>query len=100
MLCCIVQSAVRRGARDAFFKGDPAGAVPAKTEPSTRERDDADVKPMLPSGLVPKPAPRDVENYIGFASLPNQVYRKSVKRGFEFTLMVVGKLLLHFTVYL
>lgn len=28
---------------------------------------------------------------MGFANLPNQVYRKSVKRGFEFTLMVVGK---------
>jgi len=66
-----------------------------KTDPSLRERDDSD-KPIVPSGLVPKPAPRDVENYIGFASLPNQVYRKSVKRGFEFTLMVVGKLsLLH-----
>jgi len=93
LLCCNVQSAVRRGARDAFLKGDTAGAVPVKTEPTARERDDSD-KPVLPSGLVPKPAPRDVENYIGFASLPNQVYRKSVKRGFEFTLMVVGKLLL------
>lgn len=31
-------------------------------------------------------------DYIGFANLPNQVHRKSVKRGFEFTLMVVGKL--------
>ena len=30
-------------------------------------------------------------DYIGFANLPNQVHRKSVKRGFEFTLMVVGK---------
>ena len=29
--------------------------------------------------------------YVGFANLPNQVHRKSVKRGFEFTLMVVGK---------
>lgn len=28
---------------------------------------------------------------MGFANLPNQVYRKSVKRGFEFTLMVVGE---------
>ena len=28
---------------------------------------------------------------MGFANLPNQVYRKSVKKGFEFTLMVVGK---------
>ena len=26
--------------------------------------------------------------YVGFANLPNQVHRKSVKRGFEFTLMV------------
>lgn len=30
-------------------------------------------------------------NYIGFASLPDQVHRKSVKRGFDFTLMVVGE---------
>ena len=36
----------------------------------------------------------NLEGYVGFANLPNQVYRKSVKRGFEFTLMVVGKLLL------
>lgn len=28
---------------------------------------------------------------IGFATLPEQHYRKSVKRGFQFTLMVVGK---------
>ena len=28
---------------------------------------------------------------MGFANLPNQVYRKSVKRGFEFSLMVVGE---------
>lgn len=28
---------------------------------------------------------------MGFANLPNQVFRKSVKRGFEFTLMVVGE---------
>uniref|UniRef100_A0A8C9V7H4 Septin n=1 Tax=Scleropages formosus TaxID=113540 RepID=A0A8C9V7H4_SCLFO len=31
------------------------------------------------------------KGYVGFANLPNQVYRKSVKRGFEFTLMVVGE---------
>ncbi|XP_077052659.1 septin 7a isoform X3 [Siphateles boraxobius] len=33
----------------------------------------------------------NLEGYVGFANLPNQVYRKSVKRGFEFTLMVVGE---------
>lgn len=29
--------------------------------------------------------------YVGFANLPHQVHRKSVKKGFEFTLMVVGE---------
>lgn len=87
-------SAVRRGgARDAFFKADATGAVPVKTDTNLRERDvdKESEKPMYSSGLMSKPAPRDAENYIGFASLPNQVYRKSVKRGFEFTLMVVGE---------
>ncbi|KAH1177118.1 hypothetical protein KIL84_010820 [Mauremys mutica] len=35
---------------------------------------------------------KNLEGYVGFANLPNQVYRKSVKRGFEFTLMVVGQI--------
>lgn len=30
-------------------------------------------------------------SFVGFANLPNQVFRKSVKRGFQFTLMVVGE---------
>ena len=34
---------------------------------------------------------REVDGYVGFANLPNQVYRKAVKKGFEFSLMVVGK---------
>lgn len=29
--------------------------------------------------------------YLGFANLPNQVHRKSVKKGFGFNLCVVGK---------
>jgi septin 2 len=33
----------------------------------------------------------EVPGYVGFANLPNQVHRKSVKKGFEFTLMVVGE---------
>ncbi|KAL6050993.1 hypothetical protein STEG23_036654 [Scotinomys teguina] len=35
--------------------------------------------------------PKNLEGYVGFANLPNQLYRKSVKRGFEFTLVVVGE---------
>lgn len=38
-----------------------------------------------------KAAEAAMASYVGFANLPNQVHRKSVKKGFEFTLMVVGK---------
>uniref|UniRef100_A0A0K2U911 Septin-type G domain-containing protein n=1 Tax=Lepeophtheirus salmonis TaxID=72036 RepID=A0A0K2U911_LEPSM len=40
------------------------------------------------------PSPKktqQLDGYVGFANLPNQVYRKAVKKGFEFTLMVVGE---------
>ena len=33
------------------------------------------------------------DEYIGFATLPEQVHRKAVRKGFDFTLMVVGKYL-------
>ena len=33
---------------------------------------------------------RNLDGYVGFVNLPNQVYRKSVKKGFDFTLMVIG----------
>lgn len=32
-----------------------------------------------------------IAEYIGFGSLPDIVHRKTVKKGFEFTLMVVGE---------
>lgn len=31
------------------------------------------------------------KEYVGFATLPNQVHRKTVKKGFTFTLMVAGQ---------
>uniref|UniRef100_A0A336MFU1 CSON014269 protein n=1 Tax=Culicoides sonorensis TaxID=179676 RepID=A0A336MFU1_CULSO len=40
---------------------------------------------------VIKAKPKELDGYVGFANLPNQVYRKAVKKGFEFTLMVVGE---------
>ncbi|XP_054717140.1 septin-7-like isoform X3 [Uloborus diversus] len=36
-------------------------------------------------------AVREIDGYVGFANLPNQIYRNAVKKGFEFTLMVVGE---------
>merc|ERR1712045_473875 len=58
-----------------------------KPELSPKPRD---VSPK-PEGQPVRKPPRQLDGYVGFANLPNQVYRKSVKRGFEFTLMVVGE---------
>jgi len=50
-----------------------------------------DVTPPKSESVQRKTPPRQLDGYVGFANLPNQVYRKSVKKGFEFTLMVVGE---------
>lgn len=49
-----------------------------------------------PGGETASPVPhplslQDDKEYVGFATLPNQVHRKSVKKGFDFTLMVAGR---------
>lgn len=46
---------------------------------------------MHHSRPTPPTKPKELDGYVGFANLPNQVYRKAVKKGFEFTLMVVGR---------
>jgi septin 7 len=54
-----------------------------------------------PNGSAPLLAPlnhaalstvirKKLMGYVGFANLPNQVRRKSVRKGFQFTAMVVG----------
>lgn len=40
---------------------------------------------------IVRPKLKELDGYVGFANLPNQVYRKAVKKGFEFTLMAVGE---------
>ncbi|XP_034048967.1 septin 5b [Thalassophryne amazonica] len=39
----------------------------------------------------PRPDDGEEKEYVGFATLPNQLHRKSVKKGFDFTLMVAGE---------
>lgn len=51
---------------------------------------------MFLKAIHPNPSlfyfvPEKDRDYIGFATLPDQVHRKSVKKGFDFTLMVVGE---------
>ncbi|GFQ92827.1 septin-4 [Trichonephila clavata] len=43
------------------------------------------------SHFLPNGAMRAPDGEIGFATLPEQVHRKSVKKGFDFTLIVVGE---------
>ncbi|PWN54147.1 putative cell division control protein CDC3 [Violaceomyces palustris] len=43
--------------------------------------------PQTAAGLARK----KLMGYVGFANLPNQVHRKSVRKGFNFTAMVVGE---------
>lgn len=109
----------RREAREAFLNksGDKeAGGVPTpKFDPHQRERvgeGGKDIQHVLSDKEIKKERlahhhntntsssnPQSthhtkteiIDGYVGFANLPNQVYRKSVKRGFEFTLMVVGE---------
>nr|XP_046231064.1 septin 5b isoform X2 [Scatophagus argus] len=40
---------------------------------------------------APRADDAEEKDYVGFATLPNQVHRKSVKKGFDFTLMVAGE---------
>ncbi|WVO15535.1 hypothetical protein L204_103194 [Cryptococcus depauperatus] len=37
------------------------------------------------------PARKKLSSWVGFSNLPNQVHRRSVKRGFQFVAMVVGE---------
>jgi septin 7 len=48
--------------------------------------------PSLPGNIhgVTPIIRKKLMGYVGFANLPNQVHRKSVRKGFQFTMMVVG----------
>jgi septin 7 len=48
--------------------------------------------PSLPHNGLPSVIRKKLMGYVGFANLPNQVHRKSVRKGFQFTAMVVGAL--------
>ncbi|XP_054481183.1 septin-5-like isoform X2 [Anoplopoma fimbria] len=50
-------------------------------------------RPQSPWGRFDPNDPREDQDkeYVGFATLPNQVHRKTVKKGFTFTLLVAGE---------
>ncbi|XP_029656070.1 septin-7 isoform X6 [Octopus sinensis] len=93
----ISSTALNAAKRDAFFKNEAA----PKFDPSARfgmERERTREREIITKDVDNdrnekhhREGHKELENYVGFANLPNQVYRKSVKRGFEFNLMVVGE---------
>lgn len=77
----------------------PAAPAPVKVEVALRSTESfnkSDHHPPIapkpdPPPKIERPKPKELDGYVGFANLPNQVYRKAVKKGFDFTLMVVGE---------
>lgn len=72
----------------------PRGS-PSQSEPTVRDFPALGLRWCRALLAVPRSlptvflTPQDKE-YVGFAALPNQLHRKSVKKGFDFTLMVAG----------
>lgn len=62
-----------------------------KPSPDSATNKDENAKDTTAEVVKERPKVREIDGYVGFANLPNQVYRKAVKKGFEFTLMVVGE---------
>jgi len=85
---------------DANFDADPTGA-PARASPSPNGKpDEYPTEDMPMPNKAKAPSANDPRNvvrrkltgYVGFANLPNQWHRKSVRKGFNFNVMVVGKI--------
>ncbi|XP_059138958.1 septin-7-like isoform X5 [Physella acuta] len=88
--------AMNAAKRDAFFRAGGDGPT-TKFDPTARygglsRKEDPNIETEKErERKYGAETRKELEGYVGFANLPNQVYRKSVKRGFEFTLMVVGE---------
>lgn len=68
-----------------------ASEEPQATEGGAETQETQQWKPRPPIIIPLDPVKVDDDDFIGFATLPDQVHRKAVKRGFEFCLMVVGE---------
>lgn len=66
--------------------------------PSTNGHANGSSTPLGTNAGVSSVIRKKLMGYVGFANLPNQVHRKSVRKGFQFTAMVVG-MCLHTTYF-
>ncbi|KAF9270172.1 septin AspB [Marasmius fiardii PR-910] len=67
---------------ESYSSGVYSNGVPNGSSPS--------LGPSQTSAL-PSVIRKKLMGYVGFANLPNQVHRKSIRKGFQFTAMVVGE---------
>ncbi|KAF9096265.1 hypothetical protein BGX29_008647 [Mortierella sp. GBA35] len=68
-----------------------ASEVPLPMTPPTSKASHLYFTTLLVQPLMNGALRKKLQGYVGFANLPNQVHRKSVKKGFNFTIMVVGE---------
>ncbi|KAJ2889817.1 Cell division control protein 3, partial [Coemansia aciculifera] len=72
----------------------PAGGVPdfCRRQSTVESNEDKIQKAMLRYNQAGGGAlKKKMNGYVGFSNFPNQEHRRSIKRGFNFTLMVVGE---------
>jgi len=69
--------------RVADLSSSSNGYANGSSPASLTQSNNAGISPVIRKKLM---------GYVGFANLPNQVHRKSVRKGFQFTAMVVGSL--------
>ncbi|KAK2006348.1 septin [Colletotrichum eremochloae] len=79
-------------------EGSPASSPPPSRAPASPLPEEpvsdpyqAGVAPSAPSSDLRNIVRRKLTGYVGFANLPNQWHRKSVRKGFNFNVMVVGE---------
>lgn len=71
----------------------PKGASPPLEMPQSVASSDPKIAAQQASDMR-NIVRRKLTGYVGFANLPNQWHRKSVRKGFNFNVMVVGRLTL------
>ncbi|KAH8172740.1 septin domain-containing protein [Sarocladium implicatum] len=74
----------------------PEGKPVSPMESSEQEVPQSDTKDVVPTAAPSVSDNRNIvrrklTGYVGFANLPNQWHRKSVRKGFNFNVMVVGE---------
>ena len=77
--------------RSSISSTDRSLTSPISKYLSNRRESDLN-SPIKEKDQQSAPRIREISSNVGFVSLPDQVRRRSIKKGFEFNLMVVGKI--------